>query len=156
MLLGILNAQASGDARIPLWVVVSSTNFMRTSETGFSDWSSSNADVKYPSTLLYADGLYLVGGRGDNFGEVSTSEDAVEWTPRTIPFGGNHVYASAYGNGTWVIGGAATYVGGSNVSAANGILLSETNNAVFQTNADDTLYCISDTVGAVVKVVEVK
>jgi hypothetical protein len=42
------------------------------------------------------------------------------------------------------------------VSAANGILLSETNNAVFQTNADDTLYCISDTVGAVVKVVEVK
>ena len=52
--------------------------------------------------------------------------------------------------------GAATYVGGSDVSAANGILLSETNNAVFQTNADDTLYCISDTVGAVVKVVEVK
>jgi hypothetical protein len=42
------------------------------------------------------------------------------------------------------------------VSAANGILLSETNNAVFQTNADDTLYCISDTGGAVVKVVEVK
>jgi len=52
--------------------------------------------------------------------------------------------------------GALTYVGGSDVSAANGILLSETNNAVFQTNADDTIYCISDTVGAVVKVVEVK
>ena len=52
--------------------------------------------------------------------------------------------------------GASTYVGGSDVSAASGILLSETNNAVFQTNADDTLYCISDTVGAVVKVVEVK
>ena len=52
--------------------------------------------------------------------------------------------------------GAATYVGGSSVSAANGILLSETNNAVFQTNADDSLYCISDTVGAVVKVVVVK
>ena len=52
--------------------------------------------------------------------------------------------------------GAATYVGGDDVSAASGILLSETNNAVFQTNADDTLYCISDTVGAVVKVVEVK
>jgi hypothetical protein len=52
--------------------------------------------------------------------------------------------------------GVLTYVGGSDVSAANGILLSETNNAVFQTNADDTLYCISDTVGAVVKVVEVK
>lgn len=52
--------------------------------------------------------------------------------------------------------GALTYVGGSDVSAANGILLSETNNAVFQTNADDTLYCISDTAGAVVKVVEVK
>tara|TARA_R110000796_G_scaffold44423_2_gene108389 strand:+ start:49 stop:309 length:261 start_codon:yes stop_codon:yes gene_type:complete len=52
--------------------------------------------------------------------------------------------------------GAATYVGGSNVSAANGVLLSETNNAVFQTNADDTLYCISDTVGAVVKALEVE
>ena len=52
--------------------------------------------------------------------------------------------------------GALTYVGGDDVSASNGILLSETNNAVFQTNADDTLYCISDTGGAVVKVVEVK
>lgn len=52
--------------------------------------------------------------------------------------------------------GALTYVGGSDVSAANGILLSETNNAVFQTNADDSLYCISDTAGAVVKVVEVR
>ena len=52
--------------------------------------------------------------------------------------------------------GAATYVGGDDVSASSGILLSETNNAVFQTNADDTLYCISDTVDAVVKVVEVK
>ena len=52
--------------------------------------------------------------------------------------------------------GAATYVGGADVSAANGILLSETNNAVFQTNADDSLYCISDTAGAVVKVLEVK
>ncbi len=52
--------------------------------------------------------------------------------------------------------GALTYVGGSDVSAANGILLSETNNAVFQTNADDTLYCISDTAGAVVKALEVQ
>ena len=52
--------------------------------------------------------------------------------------------------------GAATYVGGDDVSASSGILLSETNNAVFQTNADDTLYCISHTGGAVVKVVEVK
>ena len=52
--------------------------------------------------------------------------------------------------------GALTYVGGSDVSASTGILLSETNNAVFQTNADDTLYCISHTAGAAVKVVEVK
>lgn len=52
--------------------------------------------------------------------------------------------------------GAATYVGGSDVSASNGILLSETNNAVFQTNADDSIYAISDTAGAVVKVLEVK
>lgn len=47
-------------------------------------------------------------------------------------------------------------MGGSNVSAANGILLSETNNAVFELKADDVLYAISDTAGAVVKVVEVK
>jgi len=52
--------------------------------------------------------------------------------------------------------GAATYVGGSDVSASNGILLSETNNSVFQTNADDILFCISDTAGAIVKVLEVK
>jgi hypothetical protein len=52
--------------------------------------------------------------------------------------------------------GAVTYVGGSNVSAANGILLSETNNAVFQAKADDVIYGISDTAGAVVKALEVK
>ena len=51
--------------------------------------------------------------------------------------------------------GAATYVGGDDVSAANGIKLSETNTTVFQTNADDSLYAISDTAGAVVKVVQV-
>ena len=51
--------------------------------------------------------------------------------------------------------GAATYVGGDDVSASTGILLSETNNTVFQTNADDSLYAISDTAGAVVKVVQV-
>jgi hypothetical protein len=52
--------------------------------------------------------------------------------------------------------GALTYVGGADVSAANGILLSETNNAVFQTDANDVIYAISDTAGAVVKVLEVK
>lgn len=52
--------------------------------------------------------------------------------------------------------GAVTYVGGADVSAANGILLSETSSTVFQTKADDVLYAISDTVGAVVKVLEVK
>ena len=51
--------------------------------------------------------------------------------------------------------GAATYVGGDDVSAANGVKLSETNTTVFQTNADDSLYAISDTAGAVVKVVQV-
>lgn len=51
--------------------------------------------------------------------------------------------------------GAATYVGGDDVSASNGIKLSETNTTVFQTNADDSLYAISDTAGAVVKVVQV-
>lgn len=52
--------------------------------------------------------------------------------------------------------GALTYVGGPNVSAANGTLLSETNNTVFELKADDVLYSISDTAGAVVKVLEVK
>lgn len=52
--------------------------------------------------------------------------------------------------------GAATYVGGADVSASNGVLLSETNTTVFQTNADDSLFAISDTAGAVVKVLEVK
>jgi hypothetical protein len=51
--------------------------------------------------------------------------------------------------------GALTYVGGAAVAASNGILLSETNSTVFQTNADDSLFAISDTAGAVVKVVEV-
>lgn len=51
--------------------------------------------------------------------------------------------------------GAATYVGGSDVSASNGILLSETNVTVFQSYQDDALYAISDTAGAVVKVLEV-
>lgn len=51
--------------------------------------------------------------------------------------------------------GAATYVGGTGVAAANGVKLSETNVTVFQTNADDSLYAISDTAGAVVKVVQV-
>ena len=51
--------------------------------------------------------------------------------------------------------GAATYVGGDDVSANTGVKLSETNTTVFQTNADDALYAISDTAGAVVKVVQV-
>lgn len=51
--------------------------------------------------------------------------------------------------------GATTYVGGDDVSASTGVKLSETNTTVFQTNADDSLYAISDTAGAVVKVVQV-
>ena len=39
---------------------------------------------------------------------------------------------------------------------SSGILLSETNNAVFELQPDDVLYAITDTAGAVVKVVEVK
>jgi hypothetical protein len=52
--------------------------------------------------------------------------------------------------------GAATYVGGANVSASNGTLLSETNNTVFQLRPDNVLYAVSDTAGAVVKVLEVR
>jgi hypothetical protein len=51
---------------------------------------------------------------------------------------------------------ALVHVGGSDVSAANGILLSATNNTVFQLNGDDTLYGISDTADTPVKVLEVK
>lgn len=51
---------------------------------------------------------------------------------------------------------ALVHVGGSDVSAANGILLSATNNTVFQLNGDDTLYGISDTAATPVKVLEVK
>ena len=53
-------------------------------------------------------------------------------------------------------GGALAYAGASDVSASSGILLSETNNAVFELKPDDTLYAITDTAGAVVKVLEVK
>ena len=52
--------------------------------------------------------------------------------------------------------GAVTYVGGGDVSASNGILLSESNVTVFQSYQDDAFYAISDTAGAVVKVLEVK
>lgn len=53
-------------------------------------------------------------------------------------------------------GGALAYAGASDVSASSGILLSETNNAVFELKSDDVLYAITDTAGAVVKVLEVK
>ena len=52
--------------------------------------------------------------------------------------------------------GALAYAGASDVSTSNGILLSETNNAVFELKPDDTLYAITDTASAVVKVLEVK
>ena len=51
---------------------------------------------------------------------------------------------------------AKTYVGGPNVSSANGMLLSETSPLVLQTRAKDTVYAVSDLAGAVVRVVEVK
>jgi hypothetical protein len=56
---------------------------------------------------------------------------------------------------------ALTYIGGSNVSVTNGLLLrsaalAEKTNLVIHVKADDVIYAISDTVGAVVRVVEVK
>ena len=56
---------------------------------------------------------------------------------------------------------ALTYIGGSNVSNENGLLLrsaslSEKTNLVLHVKADDVIYAISDTVDAVVRVVEVK
>ena len=51
---------------------------------------------------------------------------------------------------------AVVYVGGTDVSASNGILASATNVTVFQLNGDDALYAISDTADTPVKVLEVK
>lgn len=51
---------------------------------------------------------------------------------------------------------ALVYIGGSNVSAANGILASATNPTVFQVSFFDTLHAISDTADTSVKVLEVK
>ena len=53
-------------------------------------------------------------------------------------------------------GDTAVYVGGSEVTTANGIKLSKTNTTVFQTNADDTIYAIGDGATASVRVTEVK
>jgi len=53
-------------------------------------------------------------------------------------------------------GDTVTYVGGSSVSAANGVKISKTNTTVFQMNADDDLYAISSAAGGSVRVVEVE
>jgi hypothetical protein len=51
---------------------------------------------------------------------------------------------------------ALVYIGGSNVSAANGILASASNPNVFQVSFFDELFAISDTADTPVKVLEVK
>lgn len=50
----------------------------------------------------------------------------------------------------------AVYVGGSAVTAANGIKLSKTNTTVFQLNADDSLFAIGSDATSAVRVTEVK
>lgn len=52
-------------------------------------------------------------------------------------------------------GDSIVYVGGSTVTAANGIKLSKTNTTVFQLHETDDLYAISDSAGGSVRVVQV-
>ena len=53
-------------------------------------------------------------------------------------------------------GDTVVYVGGTAVSAANGIKLSKTNTTVFQTNADDAIYAIASAAGGSVRVLSVQ
>jgi len=53
-------------------------------------------------------------------------------------------------------GDTVIYVGGSAVTAANGIKISKTNTTVFETYEDDTLYAICSADGGSVRVIEVK
>jgi hypothetical protein len=52
-------------------------------------------------------------------------------------------------------GDTAVYVGGSAVTAANGIKLSKTNTTVFQLNADDSLFAIGSGATSSVRVTTV-
>ena len=52
-------------------------------------------------------------------------------------------------------GDTATYINGDSVTTSNGIKLSKTNTTVFQMNADDVLYAISDGATGSVRVTEV-
>lgn len=52
-------------------------------------------------------------------------------------------------------GDTAVYVGGSAVTAANGVKLSKTNTTVFQLNADDALFAIGSGATSSVRVTEV-
>ena len=53
-------------------------------------------------------------------------------------------------------GDSIIYVGGSAVSAADGIMLSKTTPSVFETNADDSIYAICSAADGSVRVIEVK
>ena len=53
-------------------------------------------------------------------------------------------------------GDTAVYVGGSAVTAANGVKLSKTNTTVFQLNADDALFAIGSGATSSVRVTEVQ
>lgn len=48
------------------------------------------------------------------------------------------------------------YVGGTAVSAENGLKMSKVNVSVFQLNADDALYAIGDAVASSVRVTEIQ
>lgn len=52
-------------------------------------------------------------------------------------------------------GDTEVYVGGSSVTAANGLKLSKTNSTVIQTYQGDQLYCIASAAGGSVRVLEI-
>tara|TARA_R110001606_G_scaffold154088_1_gene295650 strand:+ start:115 stop:375 length:261 start_codon:yes stop_codon:yes gene_type:complete len=50
---------------------------------------------------------------------------------------------------------ANIYAGGPDVTSANGILISGTASVFYEMNADDRLFCVSDSPGNTVKVLEI-
>lgn len=83
----------------------------------------------------------------NNAVSVGTSATAIAGpsvSPKVV-----YVQDGDYDNNSFV------YVGGSNVTTSTGIRISKFNVSVFQVNADDTLYAISDSETGAVRVTSV-
>lgn len=77
-------------------------------------------------------------------------------TALTVVSGPSVDYRFVYVQDGDFAGDTAVYVGGAEVTTANGIKLSKTNTTVFQLNADDTLYARGSGASSSVRVTEVK